>query len=92
MEWSVEKRTGKVFIDFNQNVRGKTLAAAYSPRPAPGGPASTPLHWHELGNVYPTDFTILTLPERLKKTGDLWSDILDSKRDVRKVLNPPHRK
>ncbi len=92
MEWSVEKRTGKVFIDFNQNVRGKTLAAAYSPRPAPGGPASTPLHWHELGKVYPTDFTILTLPERLKKSGDLWEDILKDKRDVRKALNPPVRK
>jgi bifunctional non-homologous end joining protein LigD len=88
MEWSVEKRAGKVFVDYNQNVRGKTLATAYSPRPAPGGPASTPLHWHELGKVYPTAFTILTLPERINKTGDLWADILSSKRDVRKVLAP----
>jgi bifunctional non-homologous end joining protein LigD len=86
MEWSIEKRKGKIFVDYNQNVRGKTLAAAYSPRPAPEATVSTPLQWNELGRVYPTEFTILTVPERLKKTGDLWADILSAKRDIRELL------
>jgi len=87
MEWAVEKRTGKVFIDYGQNVRGKSLASIYSPRPAPEATVSTPLRWEEVGKVYPTDFTILTLPDRLKKTGDLWSKILSSKHDLKTLLN-----
>jgi len=91
MDWAVGKRTGKVFFDYNQNVRGKTLACAYSPRPAPEATVSTPLRWEELGRVYPTDFTIKTVPARLKKTGDLWADILSSKSDLkREILNPKH--
>jgi bifunctional non-homologous end joining protein LigD len=86
MDWAVEKRNGKVFIDYNQNVRGKTLAAAYSPRPAPEATVSTPLRWEELGKVYPTDFTIMTVSRRLKEMGDLWSDILRAKRDVKEIL------
>jgi bifunctional non-homologous end joining protein LigD len=87
MDWLVDKRTGKVFIDHNQNVRGKTLAAAYSSRPEPEATVSTPLHWEELGRIYPTDFTILTVPSRLEQIGDLWSDILVAKRDVKEVLS-----
>jgi bifunctional non-homologous end joining protein LigD len=86
MDWAVEKRTGKVFFDYNQNVRGKTLACAYSPRPAPEATVSTPLRWEELGRVYPTDFTLLNVPERLEKTGDLWADILTSKSDLKIIL------
>jgi bifunctional non-homologous end joining protein LigD len=86
IDWAVEKRNGKVFIDYNQNVRGKTLAAAYSPRPAPEATVSMPLRWEELGKVYPTDFTIGEVTGRLKQMGDLWSDILRAKRDVKKIL------
>jgi bifunctional non-homologous end joining protein LigD len=86
MDWAVEKRTGKVFFDYNQNVRGKTLACAYSPRPTPEATVSTPLRWEELGRVYPTDFTIQTVPARLKKTGDLWADMLASKSDLKSIL------
>jgi bifunctional non-homologous end joining protein LigD len=46
---------------------------------------SAPLRWEELGKVYPTDFTIKTIPERLKKTGDLWADILAAKKDLKKL-------
>jgi len=84
-EWAQEKRKGKIFIDYAQNVRGKTLASAYSPRPAPGAPVSTPLRWEELGKVYPTDFDLKTVPERLKKTGDLWADILKAKKDLNRL-------
>ncbi len=84
-EWAQEKRNGKVFVDYGQNVRGKTLASVYSPRPNPDATISTPLRWEELGKVYPTDFTLMTLPGRLKETGDLWADILSAKQDLSKL-------
>lgn len=86
MEWAVSKRTGKVFADYNQNVRGKTLASIYSPRILPWAAVSMPIAWDEVGKVFPTDFTILTAPARLKERGDLWSAILDSKRDLQGLL------
>ncbi|MCJ7491039.1 MAG: ATP-dependent DNA ligase, partial [Dehalococcoidia bacterium] len=86
MEWSVRKRKGKVFFDHNQNSRGKTLASAYSPRPSPGASVSMPLTWEELDRVYPTDFTILNVPERLAKTGDPWKEILEAKQDLGRLL------
>ena len=87
MEWSVEKRTGKVFFDANQNVRIKNLAAVYSPRAKPGAPVSMPLRWDELSEVYPTDFTILTAPARIEQLGDLWAGILDAKHDLQALLD-----
>ena len=86
MQWAVEKRTGKVFFDHNQNVKGKTLASVYSPRPSPEAAVSMPLRWNELKDVYPTDFTIVTAIDRLKTTGDLWANILDAKHDLAKLL------
>jgi len=89
LDWAVEKRAGKVFMDYNQNVQGKTLASAYSPRPTPEATVSVPLRWDELGKVYPTDFTILTTPRRIDEMGDLWANILEAKRDLRSLLQPP---
>ena len=54
VEWSVPKRTGKIFMDYNMNVRGKTLNVAYSPRGAPGAPVSMPLTWEELAGAHPS--------------------------------------
>lgn len=85
-EWQVEKRTGKVFLDFNMNVRGKTLAAAYSPRAHPGGPVSMPVRWEDIERVFPTDFTIWTAPDRVAATGDVWADIDHAKTDLRAVV------
>jgi bifunctional non-homologous end joining protein LigD len=79
LEWKVEKRTGKIFIDYNMNVRGKTLNVAYSPRGVPGAPVSLPLTWEELEAAEPTDFTIRNVPARLEKTGDRWHDALSGK-------------
>ncbi|MDP6606285.1 MAG: hypothetical protein QF664_08530 [Dehalococcoidia bacterium] len=87
MEWSVEKRAGKVFFDANQNARIKNLASAYSPRAKPGAPVSMPLRWDELDDVYPTDFTILTAPDRIESAGDLWAGILDAKHDIRALID-----
>lgn len=86
MDWTVEKRTGKVFLDHNQNVRGKTLASVYSPRPLPEAAVSMPLRWDELRDIYPSDFTILTAPKRLAEVGDLWADILEAKHDLEGLL------
>jgi bifunctional non-homologous end joining protein LigD len=86
IDWAVEKRTGKIFLDFNQNVRGKNLASVYSPRPAPGAPVSTPLRWEEIGKVYPTSFSVLTLPKRLAEVGDLWADILKKPSDLKAIV------
>ncbi|MBI2908507.1 MAG: DNA ligase D [Chloroflexi bacterium] len=86
MEWTVEKRTGKVFFDHNQNVRGRTLASLYSPRPTPLATVSMPLRWDELGRTYPTDFTILNAPRRLAATGDLWAGILNARGDLSSLL------
>jgi bifunctional non-homologous end joining protein LigD len=85
-EWNVERRRGKVFVDYNQNVRGKTLASIYSPRVLPWAAVSMPLAWSEVGKVFPTDFTLLTAPDRLRTVGDLWGDVLLGKRDLAGLL------
>jgi bifunctional non-homologous end joining protein LigD len=82
MEWAVEKRTGKIFIDYNMNVRGKTLNVAYSPRGVAGAPVSMPLTWEELEAAEPTDFTISNVPARLEKRGDRWHDVLEAKQSL----------
>ncbi len=79
-EWSVPKRTGKIFMDYNMNVRGKTLNVAYSPRGEPGAPVSMPLTWEELAGAHPLDFTIANAPQRLAQTGDRWKDALDKRK------------
>lgn len=86
MEWAVQRRTRKVFVDYAQNVRGKTLVSVYSPRALPGAPVSTPVRWDELDRIYPADFTVETVPERLRELGDLWAGILDAKRDLLAAL------
>ncbi|MDF1597242.1 MAG: non-homologous end-joining DNA ligase [Acidimicrobiia bacterium] len=76
MEWDIPKRAGKVFIDHNQNVGGKTIASVYSVRPRPGAPVSTPLVWNEVGRVEPDDFTIANVWDRLQRFGDLFAPVL----------------
>ncbi len=86
LEWSVPKRTGKIFIDYNMNVRGKTLAAAYSPRGSPGAPVSMPLSWEELEPAQATDFTVTNAAARLEKTGDRWHDALLNKQSLARAF------
>jgi bifunctional non-homologous end joining protein LigD len=92
MEWAVEKRTGKIFIDYNMNVRGKTLNVAYSPRGVPGAPVSMPLSWAELEAAEPTDFTINNVLDRLEKNGDRWHDVLESKQSLTKAFGVDREK
>ena len=86
MEWAIEKRTGKIFYDYNMNVRGKTLNVAYSPRGVPGAPVSMPLTWEELEAAEPTDFTLSNAPARLDRTGDRWHDVFSTKQSLAKAL------
>jgi bifunctional non-homologous end joining protein LigD len=70
------RRRGTVYVDFLQNILGKTLATAYSARASDYAGVSTPLTWKEVdGNVDPRDFTIRTAPARFKKVGDLWEGL-----------------
>jgi bifunctional non-homologous end joining protein LigD len=86
LEWAIERRTGKIFIDYNMNVRGKTLNVAYSPRGVPGAPVSMPLTWEELEAAEPTDFTIRNVPGRLEKRGDRWHDVRERKQSLTKAF------
>ena len=86
LEWSVPKRTGKIFMDYNMNVRGKTLNVAYSPRGVPGAPVSMPLSWEELASAHPLDFRITNAAQRLSETGDRWRDALSRKLSLERAL------
>jgi DNA primase len=86
MEWNTVKRKGKVFFDYNQNAKGKTVASVLSARPTASATVSMPVSWGDLDRVLPTDFTILNVAEILRKKGDPWSDILRKKQDLAKIL------
>ena len=71
--WWKEERGERLFVDFNQANRDRTMAGAYSPRALAHAPVSTPVTWDELEGVDPRAFTILTIPERLATVGDPWA-------------------
>jgi bifunctional non-homologous end joining protein LigD len=85
-EWVVAKRQGKIFLDYNQNSRGKTVASVYSARPTPWAGVSLPFTWEEIPDIYPADFNIENVPARLAKTGDIWVDIMKKKSDMAALL------
>lgn len=80
--WKKEKRGRKVLVDFNQNGQGKTLASIYSLRATEEASVSTPVTWEELPNISPLQFTLETIPARLRKEGDLWNEILNSAQEL----------
>ena len=92
LEWATVKRTGKIFIDYNMNVRGKTLNVAFSPRGVPGAPISMPLTWEELEAAEPGDFTVMNGADRLDRTGDRWHDIFKRKQSLAKAFASVGRK
>ena len=71
--WWKEERGDRIFIDYNQANRDRTMAGAYSPRPLPHAPVSCPLDWDELEGADPAAFTIRTVPDRLREHGDPWA-------------------
>lgn len=92
MEWQTVKRTGKIFIDHNMNVRGKTLNVAYSPRGVAGAPVSMPLTWEELEAAEPLDFRVPNVLDRLEKSRDRWHDVFTSKQSLTKAFGSSGRK
>jgi len=73
--WRKDRDPKKLFVDFNQNARDHTIAAAYSVRGNPEGTVSTPIRWDEIDDVNPKDFTIQTVPARFAELGDLHATI-----------------
>ena len=73
--WWKEERGERIFVDFNQANRDRTMAGAYSPRALAGATVATPITWDELADVNPAAFTVRTVPERLATVGDPWADL-----------------
>ncbi|MDN5327166.1 MAG: bifunctional non-ous end joining protein LigD [Moorella sp. (in: firmicutes)] len=87
-ERSISKRKDRVYLDYLQNARGRSMAFPYSLRPLPGAPVSTPLTWEEVkrGMFSPKDFNIHTARERLQAYGDLYRDFLAQSNDLEPLL------
>ena len=73
--WRKDRDPEALFVDYNQNARDHTMAAAYSARGFPDGRVSAPITWDEVPDVDPADFTVLTMPSRFAALGDLHADI-----------------
>ena len=87
LERMPDKRKGKVYLDFLQNGKGKTMASIYSLRPREGAGVSTPLEWDEINDKLDLKkFNIKTVPERLAEKGDLWKDFFNDAVDLKKIL------
>lgn len=80
--WWKEERGERVFVDFNQANRDRTIAGAYSPRPLPGAPVSMPLRWDDLSGADPRDYTVHTVPGILQEQGCAWAGIDDEPGEV----------
>ncbi|WP_405373018.1 MULTISPECIES: non-homologous end-joining DNA ligase [unclassified Microbacterium] len=77
--WWKEERGERIFIDFNQANRDRTMAGAYSPRALSGATVATPISWDELaGGVDPAAFTVRSVPDRLSEIGDPWQGLQDA--------------
>jgi DNA ligase D len=87
-KWWKEERGERIFVDYNQNARDRTIASAYSVRPKPGAPVSAPLTWDELaGGATPEDFTVATMPERFASVGDRHAAIDDVSHSLQPLLD-----
>lgn len=84
--WWKEERGEKIFVDFNQANRDRTMAGAYSPRALAHAPVSTPVTWDELPEVDPRAFTVRTVPERLATVGDPWERFGDDPGSIDALL------
>jgi bifunctional non-homologous end joining protein LigD len=84
-KWWKEERHG-VFLDYNQNAKDRTTCSAYSVRPVADARVSTPLHWHEVPDCEPADFTILTVPKRFLECGDPHAEMNTAPGSLEKLL------
>ena len=87
LERSPSKRKGKIYLDYLQNAKGKTMSSAYSLRPRPGAPVSAPLRWEELTpELDPLQFNLGNMADRLEREGDVWDGFFDQRVDIGEVL------
>ena len=89
MEWNSSNRKGKVFFDYNQNAKGKTLASIFSVRPTMSATVSMPVEWRNLPDIQPADFTLVYVPQilsSLSKAGNAWSNIYQKKQDLLEMI------
>jgi bifunctional non-homologous end joining protein LigD len=84
-KWWKEERHG-VFVDYNQNAKDRTIAAAYSVRPTADATVSAPLSWDEVPQCEPAGFTLATMPKRFKELGDLHGGIDDKAHSLEALL------
>ncbi|GAW94333.1 non-homologous end-joining DNA ligase [Calderihabitans maritimus] len=89
LERNVSRRKGKVYLDYFQNARGKTIASVYSVRPLPGAPVSLPVTWEEIEErkVEVGRYHMKNVFSRLEKLGDLFAPVLTQKQSLEEVLN-----
>ncbi|MBA3309515.1 MAG: DNA polymerase domain-containing protein [Nocardioidaceae bacterium] len=85
-KWWKEERGEAIFVDYNQNARDRTIASAYSLRPLPGAPVSTPVTWEELPDVDPRAFNLRSVPDRVARLGDLHAEIDDVAHSLEPLL------
>jgi DNA ligase D len=86
-KWWKEERGERVFVDYNQNARDRTIASAYSIRPRPGAPVSTPVAWDELPEISPERLTVASVPARFAELGDLHEGIDDKAYSLQPLLD-----
>ncbi|OCB49978.1 DNA polymerase domain-containing protein [Mycobacterium vulneris] len=95
--WWKEERGARVFVDFNQNAKDRTVASAYSVRATPDARVSTPLRWDEVDGCRPEAFTVATVPARFAEIGDPWEGMditvggLDALLALAKELGPAEK-
>jgi DNA ligase D len=87
-KWWKEERGERIFVDYNQNARDRTIASAYSIRPKTGAPVSAPVTWDELASgIAPEDFTVATMPARFAEVGDRHAAINDTHHSLQPLLD-----
>ncbi|GAB2633016.1 non-homologous end-joining DNA ligase [Nocardioides ginkgobilobae] len=84
--WTKDRDPSQVFVDYNQNARDHTIAAAYSVRGLPDARVSTPIRWDEVDDADPRDLTIATVPQRFAELGDLHERIDETVWDISPLL------
>jgi len=85
--WRKDRDPAALFVDYNQNARDHTMAAAYSVRGVPGATVSTPITWDEVDEVEAADFTMATVPARFARLGDLHAGIDDAVFTIDQLLD-----
>ncbi|MBM7776252.1 DNA ligase D-like protein (predicted polymerase) [Actinokineospora baliensis] len=91
VSWWKEERGSRIFVDYNQMARDRTIASAYSIRPTARALVSAPVTWDELGSVHPEDFSVLTMPARFAEVGDLHAGVAERAYSLEPLLEMVER-